>query len=65
MNPTKPIAQAASYKECLDLMHSLMAYRHEAIHSELMKIRDNYSMLHLDVLILIYHFAKFYSDAIL
>jgi predicted O-methyltransferase YrrM len=65
VNPTKPIAQAASYKECLDLMHSLMAYRHEAIHSELMKIRDNYSMLHLDVLILIYHFANFCSDAIL
>ena len=65
VNPTKPIARAASDKECLDLMHSLMAYRHEAIHSELMKIRDNYSMLHLDVLILIYHFAKFCSDAIL
>jgi len=65
VNPTKPIARAASYKECLDLMHRLMAYRHEAIHSELMKIRDNYSMLHLDVLILIYHFAKFCSDAIL
>src|SRR5215475_6934102 len=51
--------------ECLDLMHSLMAYRHEAIHSELMRIRDRYSMLHLDVLILIYHFAKICSGAIL
>ena len=51
--------------ECLDLMHTLMAYRHEAIHSELMKIRDKYSMLHLDVLILIYHFAKLCSGAIL
>jgi four helix bundle protein len=51
--------------ECLDLMHTLMAYRHEPIHSELMKIRDKYSMLHLDVLILIYHFAKICSGAIL
>ncbi|HEY5767861.1 MAG TPA: hypothetical protein VIS53_08500, partial [Candidatus Udaeobacter sp.] len=51
--------------ECLDLMHRLMAYRHEPIHSELMKIRDKYSMLHLDVLILIYHFAKLCSGAIL
>jgi len=50
---------------CLDLMHTLMAYRHEPIHSELMKIRDKYSMLHLDVLILIYHFAKLCSGAIL
>jgi len=51
--------------ECLDLMHRLMAYRHEPIHSKLMKIRDKYSMLHLDVLILIYHFAKLCSGAIL
>jgi len=65
MNPEKPIVQAASYSECLDLMHRLMAYRHEPIHSELMKIRDKYSMLHLDVLILIYHFAKLCSGAIL
>jgi hypothetical protein len=46
-------------------MHRLMAYRHEPIHSELMKVRDKYSMLHLDVLILIYHFAKLCSGAIL
>src|SRR5215468_12542263 len=51
--------------ECLDLMHRLMAYRHEPIHSDLMKIRDKYSMLHLDVLILIYHFAKICSGSIL
>src|ERR1043165_4630308 len=51
--------------ESLDLMHTLMAYRHEPIHSELMRIRDKYSMLHLDVLILIYHFAKVCSGAIL
>jgi cephalosporin hydroxylase len=42
-----------------------MQYRHEAIHSKLLKIRDKYSMLHLDVLILIYHFAKICSDNIL
>jgi hypothetical protein len=35
-----------------------MQYRQEPIHAELLKIRDNHSMLHLDVLILIYHFAK-------
>ncbi len=44
--------------DSLSLMHALMQYRHEPIHSQLLKIRDKYSMLHLDVLILIYHFAK-------
>src|SRR6184192_4223073 len=59
------ITRDGGYGECLDLMHRLMAYRHEPIHSELMKVRDRYSMLHLDVLILIYHFAKICSGAIL
>jgi len=65
VNPGKPITQAAGYNDCLDLMHRVMAYRHEPIHSQLMKIRDKYSMLHVDVLILVYHFAKLCSGAIL
>jgi predicted O-methyltransferase YrrM len=46
-------------------MHTLMQYRQEPIHAQLLKIRDKHSMLHLDVLILIYHFAKICSGAIL
>ena len=46
-------------------MHTLMEYRQEPIHSKLLKIRDKYSMLHLDVLILIYHFAKICSGNVL
>src|SRR5215212_9477513 len=46
-------------------MHTLIEYRQEPIHSRLLKIRDRYSMLHLDVLILIYHFAKICSGHIL
>jgi four helix bundle protein len=61
----REIKQASSNRESLDLMHTLMQYRHEPIHSELLKIRDKYSMLHLDVLILIYHFAKICSGNIL
>jgi cephalosporin hydroxylase len=49
----------------LSLMHTLMEYRQEPIHSKLLKIRDKYSMLHLDVLILIYHFAKICSGNVL
>ena len=65
MNTGKSIALAPRYGDWLDLMHRLMMYRHEPIHSELMKVRDRYSMLHLDVLILIYHFARICSGAVL
>jgi hypothetical protein len=65
VNAGKPITRAAPDGECLDLMHTLMAYRHKPINSKLMKIRHKYSMLHGDVLILIYHFAKLCSGAIL
>src|SRR2546430_6356049 len=56
---------ANQFNDCLNLMHTLMEYRQEPIHSKLLKIRDKYSMLHLDVLILIYHFAKICSGNIL
>ena len=62
-NVNTPLARG--YNESLSLMHTLMQYRHEPIHSELSKIRDKYSMLHLDALILIYHFAKICSGNIL
>jgi len=56
---------ANQFNDCLNLMHTLMEYRQEPIHSKLLKIRDKYSMLHLDVLILIYHFAKICSGNVL
>jgi phosphinothricin acetyltransferase len=58
-------SQTNNPSDSLSLMYLLMQYRHEAIHSKLLKIRDKYSMLHLDVLILIYHFAKICSGHIL
>jgi L-amino acid N-acyltransferase YncA len=57
--------QMGSYNDCLNLMRTLMQYRREPIHSALLTIRDKYSMLHLDVLLLIYHFAKICSGSIL
>jgi len=57
--------EARGYSDCLNLMRTLMQYRQQPIHSVLQKIRDRYSMLHLDVLLLIYHFAKICSGAIL
>jgi len=41
-----------------ELMHTLMQYRQQPIHGELDRIRKKHSMLHLDVLLLIYHFAS-------
>jgi len=64
----KPLVRSQTSNQLSDtmsLMYLLMQYRHEAIHSKLLKIRDKYSMLHLDVLILIYHFAKICSGNIL
>ena len=46
-------------------MYLLMQYRQVEVHSKLLNIRDKYSMLHLDVLILIYHFAKICDGNIL
>lgn len=67
MSARSPAQSQASSQlsDSLSLMYLLMQYRHEAIHSKLLKIRDKYSMLHLDVLILIYHFAKICSGNIL
>jgi L-amino acid N-acyltransferase YncA/predicted O-methyltransferase YrrM len=65
---SKPLGKSPTSNEFSDsqsLMYLLMQYRHEPIHSKLLKIRDRYSMLHLDVLILIYHFAKICSGNIL
>jgi len=68
-NPiSKPLDHSRTNNQFSDsqrLMYLLMQYRHEPIHSKLLKIRDKYSMLHLDVLILIYHFAKICSANIL
>src|SRR5207253_10511845 len=57
--------RTGGYSESLSLMHTLMEYRHQPIHAELLKIRDKYSMLHLDVLILVYHFSKICAGDIL
>src|SRR6266480_6180866 len=46
-------------------MHRLMEYRHEEIRDHLEKVGRAASMLHLDVLLLIYHFAKFGTGNIL
>jgi predicted O-methyltransferase YrrM len=55
----------AQLQDAFELMHTLMHYRQQPIHAELDQIRKKHSMLHLDVLLLIYHFAKICAGAIL
>lgn len=50
---------------CLALMHTLMEYRPQPIFRRLHTIGANYSMLHLDVLALLYHFGKICSGHVL
>src|SRR6186713_3528678 len=47
------------------LMHALVEYRHQAISTRLRELRQKHSMLHEDVLILIYHLAKIAQGNIL
>jgi predicted O-methyltransferase YrrM len=65
IHASTPVNKEAQLSDALTLMHTLMQHRHEPIHGELDKIRKKYSMLHLDVLLLIYHFAKTCSGQIL
>jgi predicted O-methyltransferase YrrM len=51
--------------DCFELMQKLIEYRHQkALHHQLMKAADH-SMLDIDVLVLVYHFARQSKGAIL
>ncbi len=63
--PDSARANSAQTNQLLELMYRLMEYRHEEIRHRLEKIGRAASMLHLDVLLLIYHFAKFGTGNIL
>jgi predicted O-methyltransferase YrrM len=52
-------------ENCFALMQTLAEYRGHPINSELQKMPRKHSMLHLDVLTLIYHFANIGSGHIL
>src|SRR5213080_3674569 len=63
--PDSTRANSAQTSQILELMYRLMEYRHQEIRHRLEKIGRAASMLHLDVLLLIYHFAKFGTGNIL
>jgi predicted O-methyltransferase YrrM len=59
------INSATHAHQILSLMHKLVEYRQQRIHGELYNVGTKYSMLHLDVLTLLYHLAKNEPGAIL
>ena len=46
-------------------METVLEYRREPIARELEKIRHKHSMLHIDVLLLLYYFAKTTAGSVL
>lgn len=60
-----PRPAIAATEAPFELMRILIEYRQQPIHGQLEKIRAKYSMLHLDVLLLIYHFARVCAGQIL
>jgi predicted O-methyltransferase YrrM len=60
------VSSASSYlNEVLELLRKLMEYRSSEVRHRLEKVGRAASMLHLDILLLIYHFARFGSGSIL
>jgi predicted O-methyltransferase YrrM len=53
------LSEAVHTGDVIDLTYKLMEYRNQEIRHRLEKVGRAASMLHLDVLLLIYHFAKF------
>lgn len=58
-------APAENLSACLQLMQTLVEYRHRPISAQLRTVGEKHSMLHLDVLILLYHFASVSEGPIL
>ena len=63
--PNSVLSESADTNDVIDLMYKLMEYRNQEIRHRLEKVGRAASMLHLDVLLLIYHFAKFGTGNIL
>jgi predicted O-methyltransferase YrrM len=63
--PNSVLSESAYTNDVIDLMYKLMEYRNQEIRHRLEKVGRAASMLHLDGVLLIYHFAKVASGNIL
>src|SRR5437870_11916757 len=65
MKVSNAVSTSAHLNEVLDLLRTLMEYRSSDVRQRLEKVGRAASMLHMDVLLLIYHFARFGEGNIL
>jgi predicted O-methyltransferase YrrM len=63
--PTSVSSTSSRLNEVLELLRKLMEYRSSEVRQRLEKVGRAASMLHMDVLLLIYHFARFSAGNIL
>jgi predicted O-methyltransferase YrrM len=63
--PTSQVSNSSHLNEVLELLRSLMEYRSSEVRHRLEKVGREASMLHMDVLLLIYHFARFSAGNVL
>jgi hypothetical protein len=57
--PNSAVSTSSHTNQVLELLRKLMEYRSDEIRQRLEKVRRAASMLYTDVLLLIYHFARF------
>lgn len=63
--PVSEVSNSSHLNEVLELLRTLMEYRSSEVRHRLEKVGRAASMLHIDVLLLIYHFARFAEGNIL
>ena len=59
------MSSASHLNQVLELLRTLMEYRSAEVRQRLEKVGRETSMLHMDVLLLIYHFARFGAGNVL
>jgi len=63
--PNPQPSPSSHFREVLELLRTLMEYRSAEVRHRLEKVGREASMLHMDVLLLIYHFARFGTGNVL
>jgi predicted O-methyltransferase YrrM len=63
--PNSGVSNSVHNNQTLELLRKLMEYRSHEVRHRLEKVGRAASMLHMDVLLLIYHFARFTSRNVL
>src|SRR5262245_37443912 len=65
MKVSNAVSTSAHLNEVLELLRTLMEYRSSDVRQRLEEVGRAASMLHMDVLLLIYHFARFAEGNVL